>query len=179
MSPLVQKRLSQTLGYFGYGVLSTAGFIYYMRNSMAWASVPWWGMLGATIGLMIATQAVDYETMYPLKLAMFTAFTGAIGLSILPLIQMSAAAAVADAALATGLSMTTLAAIAYNAPSEQFLMWGGALSIASMGMLCIGIGSMFLPKSRALHNIWLYGGLGLTSCFTLYHTQAILYQAKT
>lgn len=150
-----------------------------MRNSMAWAAVPWWAMLGLTIGLMYGTQAIDYHTMYPLKLAMFTAFTGTIGLSILPLIQLSAASAVADAALATGLSMTTLAAIAYNAPSEQFLMWGGGLSIASMGMLCVGVGSIFFPQSRALHNIWLYGGLGLTSLFTLYHTQAIIYQAKT
>jgi hypothetical protein len=68
-----------------------------------------------------------------------------MGLSILPLIQMSTSAAIADAALATGLSMTSLAGIAYNAPSEQFLMWGGALSAASMGMFAIGLASMFLP----------------------------------
>ena len=75
--------------------------------------------------------------------------------------------------------MTSLAGIAYNAPSEQFLMWGGALSAASMGMFAVGLSSMFLPQSRGLHNIWLYGGLGLTSLFTLYHTQAIIYRAKT
>jgi len=110
--------------------------------------------------------------------AAYTAFTGIMGLSMLPLIQISTSAAIADAALATGLSMTSLAGIAYCAPSEQFLMWGGALSAASMGMLAVGMGSMFFPQSKALTNIWLYGGLGLTSLFTLYHTQAIIHRAK-
>ena len=91
---------------------------------------------------------------------------------------MSAASAVADAALATGLSMTALSATAYYAPSEQFLNWGGALSIASAGMLFVSVASMFSP-SRGLFNIWLWGGLGLTGAFTLYDTQAILYRAKT
>lgn len=75
--------------------------------------------------------------------------------------------------------MTSLAMIAYNAPSEQFLMWGGGLSVASMAMFAVAMGSMFFPQSRALHNIWLWGGLGLTSMFTLYKTQAIIYMAKT
>ena len=42
-------------------------------------------------------------------------------------------ATVADAALVTGLSMTALGAVAYNAPSEQFLNWAGPLSFACMG----------------------------------------------
>ena len=58
-------------------------------------------------------------------------------------------------------------------------MWGGALSAASMGMFAISLGSIFFPQSRALNNIWIYGGLGLTSLFTLYHTQAIIHRAKT
>jgi len=58
-------------------------------------------------------------------------------------------------------------------------MYGGALSAASMGMFAISLGSMFFPQSNALTNIWLYGGLGLTSLFSLYNTQAIIYRAKT
>lgn len=91
-------------------------------------------------------------------------------MAILPLVQMSAAAAVADAALATGLSMSSLAGIAYMAPSEQFLNWGGALSMACMGMMAVSMMSMFNPGSKALFNIWLWGGLGLTGALTLYHT---------
>lgn len=86
MSPLVQQRIGKTLGFFSYGVLSTSAFVYAMRNSMAWASVPWYAMLAGSMGLMYACHAIDYETAFPVKLAAYTAFTGMIGLSILPLV---------------------------------------------------------------------------------------------
>lgn len=179
MSPLVQQRVAHTLGYFSYGILATAGTVYALRNSMVWASIPWWGFFLGSLGMMYATMSLDYERAYPLKLAAFTGFAGVTGMIILPLVQMSSYAAIADAALATGLSMGSLTGIAYMAPSEQFLNWGGPLSMAGMGMFCIGLASMFYPQSRALHNIWLYGGLGLTGMFTMYHVQAIMYMAKT
>lgn len=51
-----------------------------LRNSMAWAAVPWWGFLIGTIGLMMATHSVPYESAAPLKLALYTGFTGMIAL---------------------------------------------------------------------------------------------------
>lgn len=36
---------------------------------------------------------------------------------------------------------------------------------------------MFWP-SKALFNVWLYGGLGLFSLFVLYDVQKIMYNAK-
>lgn len=179
MSPLVQQRLSKTFGWFSYGVFSTSAILYAMRNSTFWMFVPWPALVFGPLAGMYAIHAIDYERNMPLKALAYTAFTGMIGISILPLIQMSAAAAVADAALITGLSMSSLSAIAYCAPSEQFLNWGGALTIGCTAMFAAGIASMFFPASRALHNIWLWGGLGLTSCLTLYNTQAIVYSAKT
>ena len=118
MSPIVQSRLSKTFGWFSYGLLSTSAAVYAMRNSMIWASVPWYVLMGGTLACMYGCHAIPYDTALPAKMAVYTAFTGLIGLSILPLIQMSAAAAVADAALVTGLSMSSLAGIAYMAPSE-------------------------------------------------------------
>jgi len=118
MSPLVQSRLSKTFGWFSYGLFSTSAAVYAMRNSMLWASVPWWALMIGTLGCMYGCHAIPYDTALPAKVAVYTAFTGLIGLSILPLIQMSAASAVADAALITGLSMSSLAGIAYMAPSE-------------------------------------------------------------
>ena len=88
-------------------------------------------------------------------------------------------ATVADAALATGLSMTALGAVAYNSPSEQFLSWGGPLAFGCMGMLGISVLSMFRPQSKALFNIWLYGGLALAGALVLYRTQRTMYAAKT
>lgn len=175
MSPMVQQRLSKTLGYFAYGITATGATCYALRNSMAWAAIPWWGYLIGTVGLIYATHSIDYHTMYPLKLTAYTAMAGAIGLQILPLVQMSSMAMIADAALATGLSMTSLAAVAYNAPSEQFLSWGGPLALGCGGMMAISMLSIFNPQSRALYNVWLYGGLALTGALTLYKTQAIIY----
>lgn len=138
-----------------------------------------WALLGCTIACYLGAHAFDYQSQFPLKLMAYTAMTGCMGLSILPMIQMSTMAVVADAALATGLSMSSLAGIAYMAPSEQFLQWGGALSMACMGMMAVSMMGMFNPASKALFNIWLWGGLGLTGALTLYNTQAIMMQAKT
>lgn len=173
MSPLVQKRLSHTFGWFGFGILTTSAFVFQMRNSsMMWLASPLapWILLAASFGCYLGAHAFDYNTQFPLKVLAYTAFTGIMGMAILPLIQMSSAAAVADAALATGLSMSSLAGIAYMAPSEQFLNWGGALSLACMGMMAVSMMSMFNPASKALFNIWLWGGLGLTGALTLFHT---------
>lgn len=121
MSPIVQKRLSNTFGWFGYGILTTSAFVYQLRNYMPmWMMSPMagWGLLAASFACYLGAHAFDYERQFPLKVLAYTAFTGVMGLAILPLVQMSSAAAVADAALATGLSMTSLAGIAYMAPSE-------------------------------------------------------------
>lgn len=179
MSPLVQQRISKTFGYFSYGLLSTGATCYALRNSLAWAAVPWWAFMIGTVGLMFATHATPYETAYPLKLALYTGFTGMIALQILPLVQISSMAMIADAALATGVSMASLSMIAYKAPSEQFLNWGGMLGLACGGMFAVSILSIMNPASRALYNVWLYGGLGLTGALSLYKTQAIIYKAKT
>lgn len=84
---------------------------------------------------------------------------------------------ITDAALATGVSMSAFAAVAYNAPSEQFLMWGGAIGLLSGGMLAVSLLGM-LTGSRSLYNIWLYGGLAMAGIYTMYDTQKIIYNAK-
>jgi len=84
MSPLVQQRLSKTLGWFSYGIASTTVAIYAMRNSLIWASIPWYVVLGGSIVFGVASHSLDYETAFPLKVAAYTAFTGIMGLAILP-----------------------------------------------------------------------------------------------
>ena len=146
---------------------------------MAWASVSPWLLFGGSIALLFGTHMIDYETAFIPKLLCYTAFTGVMGMSILPLVQVSAAATVADAALATGLSMGALGAVAYNAPSEQFLSWAGPLSFGCMGLMGVSMLAMFRPQSRALYNIWLYGGLALCGALTMFRTQSMLKAAKT
>ena len=82
-----------------------------------------------------------------------------------------------DALFATGITMGGLGLVAANAPSEQFLKWGGALGMCLAGMIGLGLVNMFWP-SKNVFNIWLYGGLVLFSLFVLYDTQKIIYNAK-
>jgi FtsH-binding integral membrane protein len=103
-----------------------------------------------------------------LKHLLWGGFMASMGLSLVPLIQMAGMPIIYDALFATGISMAALGAIAYNAPSEQFLKWGGMLGLGLGGMIGIGLLSMFYPHSSALYNIWLYGGLLLFSAFVMF-----------
>jgi len=167
MSPLVQKRVATTLGYFGFGLGFTALVAYGLRNSAAAMNLHWGICLAGCIGFQLGTRAFSYNEQYPLKMAMYCGFLGMVGVSVMPLCVMAGGALVVDAVLATGVAMSTLAAVAYMAPSEQFLMWGGALSMACGGMFAISLLMMF-TQSAALFNVWLYGGLLLNGALVLY-----------
>lgn len=114
-----------------------------------------------------------------MKNMMYGAFIGTMGVSLIPLVHMYAAPVIYDAMIATGVTCGSLSAVAYNAPSEQFLNWGGPLALGLGGMLGISLLSMVYPGSRALYNVYLYGGLALFSAFMMYDTQMILHRAKT
>lgn len=118
MSPMVQDRIGKTFGFFSYGLFSTGACVYALRNSLVWTRIPQLALFGASLATLFATHMVPYDSALPLKLALYTGFTGLTGITILPLVQMSSIAMIADAALATGVAMTSLAAVAYNAPSE-------------------------------------------------------------
>jgi FtsH-binding integral membrane protein len=105
-------------------------------------------------------------------------FMAATGLGMVPLIQMASMPIIYDALFATGITVGGLGVVAYNAPSEQFLMWGGALGMGCAGLLGLGLVSMFWP-SPALYNMYMYGGLLLFSAFVLYDVQKIIHDAKT
>jgi FtsH-binding integral membrane protein len=107
--------------------------------------MPWYVGLGLQIGFMIGTRMTDYHENFALKMLMYTGFVGSVSMMILPLIQMSSAALIADACLATGVSMACLSTVSFIAPSEQFLMWGGGLSMACGGMFAISMLGMFYP----------------------------------
>lgn len=177
MSPLVQDRVGKTLGWFGYGLGATASIVYAIRNSMRLAGVSPWLILPASMAFALGTYMTDYETNFPMKVMMYTGMCGVMAVNMLPLIQMSAISVITDAALATAVSMSGFAAIAYNAPSEQFLYWGGAIGLLSGGMLAVSLLGMF-TGSRNLFNIWLYGGLALSGIYTMYDTQKIIHNAK-
>jgi len=74
--------------------------------------------------------------------------------------------------------MGSLSTVAIMAPSEQFLQWGGMMGIGCGAMLGISLAAIMMPQSRALYNLWLWGGLGFGGFMTLYQTQDIIMRAK-
>lgn len=154
--------------------------MFMLRNS-AWAMNPVGGFASffVMIGLMFGIASTDYETNWALKNLMYTGYVGLMATTLVPMIHMYGAAVMYEAALATGVTMGSLGAVAYNAPSQQFLNMGGPLAIGLGGMLGVSMLSMFYPGSAMLTNIWLYGGLGLFGAFVLYDTQKIIEKAKT
>ena len=87
LSSIVQERLGKTFGYFGWGIMTTSAFVYYMRHSMVWARVNPYIMMAGLLGLGFATHNIPYDnTMWLPKLGMYTLFSGVVGMSLLPLI---------------------------------------------------------------------------------------------
>jgi len=175
--PVVQQRIRNSLMYFGTGLAGTGLIVSMMRNSLFALNHPWMLMFGS-IGFMLGTLFTNYQQSPVLKHALWGGFLSMTALGMVPLIQMASLPIIYDALFATGITMGGLGLVAYNAPSEQFLKWGGALGMGCAGMIGISLMNMFYP-SPALFNIWLYGGLVLFSAFVLYDVQKLIYKAKT
>lgn len=176
-NPIVQDRIRKTLGYFGAGLFTTGLMVGFFRNSLFALNHPWMLLFGS-IGAMFGTLLTDYDRNFALKNLFWISFMGLTGLGMVPLIRMAGMSIVYDAMLATGFTVGGLGIVAYNAPSEQFLMWGGALGMGLAGLIGIGFASMFFPGNQALFNLYMYGGLALFSAFILYDTQKIIHNAK-
>ena len=61
MSPLVQKRVAKTLGYFGFGLGFTSLVAFGLRNSAAAMNLHWGICLAGVIGFQLGTRAFSYN----------------------------------------------------------------------------------------------------------------------
>ena len=175
--PEVQRRISQALGYFGGGLFITGGLVGALRNSR-FAYMNPYGLFAIMLASCYCTILTSYHTNKPLKHLFWMSLMSTIALNIVPLINMASMPIIFDALFATGFTMGGLGLVAYNAPSEQFLQWGGMLGMCLSGLIGVSIAQIFWP-SQALFNIWLYGGLLLFSAFTLYDVQRLIHAAKS
>lgn len=135
-------------------------------------------MLLLAIGTLMGTSKISYHDNFLLKHIMFISWIGIMSLSLVPLPQIYGLPAIYDAALASGVIVGSLATVAYNAPSKQFLSMGGPLAIGLGGLLGTSILRMFNPMSMALWKINIWGGLGLFCLYVLHDTQRIIENAK-
>ena len=153
--------------------------MYAFRNSQRALSMNPWLLLAISMGTMIGTRMIDYETNFYAKNMMYAGFIGTMSFSLIPLIHMYSMPIIYDAFIASSATVGSLGAVAYFSPSQQFLNWGGPLSLGLGGLLGLSLLQILYPGSPALNNVILFGGLGLFSLFMLYRTQRMMEEAKT
>lgn len=106
-----------TMGYFGTGLLTTGLMVGLLRNSTIAYTNPWLLLFGS-IGMLIGTQITDYYESPVIKHLLWGGFISTMAMSLVPLIAMAGMPVVYDAIFATGVTMSGLGLVAYNAPSE-------------------------------------------------------------
>ena len=116
-NPVVQKRISHTLGYFCGGLAATGAMVAALRNSSLAYMNPWL-FFGLSIGSMLGVMFTDYHKSPVLKHLLWGSFMGVTALGMVPLINMASMPIIFDALLATSFTMGGLGLVAYNAPSE-------------------------------------------------------------
>ncbi len=84
------------------------------------------------VTFILGTIFTDYNTQRPLKHAFWFGFMTTMAILLIPLINAVSMPIIYDAIFATGFTIGGLGLVAYNAPSEQFLQWGGALGILAI-----------------------------------------------
>jgi len=179
---MVRNRMMKTYGYVsaGLGITALSAVTLFSRGYAAQlAMYPIAGALGCmalTIGCMIAVQVTPQENVVPKHLA-WGGFNCAMGFTLCPMVALGGVI-LQQAAVVTGVIVGSLSAVAAVAPDGQFLSWGPYLGCGLGVMVAASIGSMFFPGSAMLHNVVLYGGLGLFGMYTCYDTQKMLYHAE-
>ncbi|KAF0852198.1 mitochondrial MICS1-like protein [Andalucia godoyi] len=120
------------------------------------------GISAGIISSQIAVHSLDIHTQFPLKIAALSAFGAATGASLMGMRyfaspQMLATAALGTLAVAAGAALTSYVVKDIDRLPGYAALVGGSAAVS----LC-GLGSMFFPHA-VLHNVWLYGGLGVFS----------------
>ncbi|VIO98711.1 Uncharacterized protein BM_BM5014 [Brugia malayi] len=135
--------------------------------------------MAAVMASSIAVSLIDYDNTL-LKHAAWILHAGLMGTFIGPICLMGGPLAM-RAAWYTAAIVAGLSTIAFTAPSEKFLMMGGALAMALGVVFASSIGTFFLPPTSALGaslmSISIYGGLILFSLFLLFDTQFVIKRA--
>ena len=72
--------------------------------------------VAGSIGSLLATLYLDYETQFPMKVGAFALYVGMTGMGLVPLLHMYKLISFAHAGIATGIMMASLGAVAWNAP---------------------------------------------------------------
>lgn len=155
--------LAQVLGITALGLCVTA-LAAWLFQDVAYGL----GLVAMIVGfiLLLCINAVRNNEV--LSLALFYAFTFCEGIGIAPVVHQYATAfgpdVVVNAALTTGLGMFALGAIVY-ATGVDFRRFQGILMVALLGLIVLGVISMFVrvvhPQTYAWLTLVIFSGLVL------------------
>jgi growth hormone-inducible transmembrane protein len=184
---IVIQRTKDTLAYFGAGLGLTSILTYGMMRSPAFlnfysriASKPFMYLM-LTIPTMLLTMYGMNKPPLPentlIKHASWFAFNTVMSFTIAPFVYMAGAQLAAQASLITAGAVGGLAYVAYNSKNDAFLGLNGFLAAGSGVMFACAVASFF-TNSALVHNIWLYGGLGLFLAYVLYDVNQIKIKAE-
>lgn len=180
---MIRSRVGKTYGYLTCGLGMTAGVaVAAFRKGWAIriASMNPLVFAGASIlGCWVTMAGIHSTPMenYPVKLAFWGGLNTLMGLSLVPLGCLGGPL-VTQAAMITACVVGSLSAVAACSPGDEFLSMGPLLGCGLGVVIAASFGQMFFPASPLLHNVALYGGLGLFGLFICYDTQKILYHAQ-
>ena len=102
-------------------------------------------MMVPALATLWLTKMLSYKDQPEAKIGAFSLFCLCQGMGISPLLAMSSAQAIQGAFLSTGCTMASLAAVAYSAPSEEYLTWHTPLAMGCGAMVGVSVASLVFP----------------------------------
>jgi len=181
---IIAKRLKSTYGYVlgGLGLTASTAMVLFGTNvPMKLISMNPWGALAlglaCTIPPLIGTVLTDYHTSPALKHALWVTFNAGMAANLCA-IGFAGGPLIAQAAIATGCLVGGLSLAAINADPCRMKKFETPLGIGLGLIIAAGLGNMIFPMPF-LHNVVLYGGLGIFGGLTMTDTSKLFNNAKT
>ncbi len=152
-----------------------------MQNIAVLKSLPLY-MIGAMIAeLVLIFTARFWSQARPINYILFAVFAFISGFTIAPIIFQVVlhgnGGVVVQALLATAVTFTAAGLIAWKTNIDMF-RFQGLLMMGLIGMIIIGIVSIFLPMSGLMESIYSFGGILLFSGFIMFDIQRVRFNTS-
>ncbi|KEJ82952.1 Transmembrane BAX inhibitor motif-containing protein 5 [Oxytricha trifallax] len=175
---IVRHRIKKTLMYLGGGLAITLGFSGILRNN-PFALRHSFLLLILTFVLQTKVMNTDYDKQFVLKHLYWLGFMINLNLFKVPLNRMSGMSILSNAVNATAAIVSALSFVAYNAPSQQFLVFGGGLLMSCAFLIRIYSANILYFRNPRISNILLLAGLTFISGCVQFQMKIILENTKT
>ena len=177
----VVNHMQKVYGTLAVGIGIAAGAsMFSMATSLVYMH-PMIPGLASMVPLMGVMYTSNHTHSPALRAGMFAAFTALSGMSLAPLLYMAlkvAPAVVPQALLITTGLFGTMTALSLFAKPGSMLRLGVPLGAGALMLMGCGLGAMFVPVTSAwyplLHNVYMYGMLGLGTLYVAYDTQGMI-----